>query len=254
MTVIFEQKHFNTAIELGKVDYRGEGQEFFQSAMSFRDYLPNPSMLDTKMWSFYKGFANMLLPSQSNRKIPHTFTLDKERIIKLQSKLLDAVNLHLCTHFTQTLNTRHSNLPIEDVENSIRQAIAALHDGIPENCQWKQNRNNIALCIQHFIIDKPDLFPTIEEFIDLHISNTASDQFRNSELGLIRVLHQVLEETVGRYSDLTLNQLFELLMEPSSSNGNSLQQIANEIAHIGVLHWCVWDPLVYRNSFGEDME
>jgi T-complex protein 11 len=56
------------------------------------------------MWAFFKGFANLLLPSKIGTRIPDTFMFDEERIIKLRSDILDAINLEICSRLFRELH------------------------------------------------------------------------------------------------------------------------------------------------------
>lgn len=70
--------------------------------------LPDVGPLDPSIhsqgntWDFMKALVDLTLPSTSV-KIPDTFFLDEERLIKVRSDMLDLINLEICMHMFRSL-------------------------------------------------------------------------------------------------------------------------------------------------------
>ena len=58
------------------------------------------------MWAFFKGFADLLLPSKMGASLPDTFMFDEERIIKLRSDISDAINLDICIRLLENIHSK----------------------------------------------------------------------------------------------------------------------------------------------------
>jgi hypothetical protein len=76
-TVEFEQTFFMKKIALCKIDIGG-AYSWFQAAKSSYNQ-PENSSSQGDMWAFFKGFADLLLPSNMGASIPDTFMFDEER-------------------------------------------------------------------------------------------------------------------------------------------------------------------------------
>lgn len=49
-----------------------------------------------QLWGFFKALVNFTLPSKASEPVPHTFLFDEDRIVKLRTDMLDAINLEIC--------------------------------------------------------------------------------------------------------------------------------------------------------------
>lgn len=96
-TVQFEQKFFMKKIALGRVDIAG-AHSWFKSA----ECLPNMPELETShsqssTWDFFVALVGLTLSSKAS-ELPHTFLFDEDRLAKLRTDMLDAINLEICMH------------------------------------------------------------------------------------------------------------------------------------------------------------
>lgn len=94
-TVHFEQRFFFKKIQGGRLDI-GTAQSWYREVE--RTYTPTPQ--NTQLFGetavFFEGLARLILPSTKKEGIPNTFLFDEERIVKLRSDMLDAINLEVC--------------------------------------------------------------------------------------------------------------------------------------------------------------
>jgi hypothetical protein len=96
-------------ISLRKIDIGG-AHLWFQAAKSSSNIdQPETNSSQGDMWAFFKGFADLLLPSKMGESIPETFMFDEERIIKLRSEILDAINLDVCVRLLENINSKDSS-------------------------------------------------------------------------------------------------------------------------------------------------
>ncbi|KAH8800839.1 T-complex protein 11-domain-containing protein [Xylogone sp. PMI_703] len=103
-TVMFEQKFFAKKIVAGKLDVQ-RAHQWFKNAVNLLDL---DSAIDTTMskpqlWAFFKALVNFTLPSRSSEPVPHTFLFDEDRILKLCSDMLDAINMEICMQLYRDL-------------------------------------------------------------------------------------------------------------------------------------------------------
>ena len=96
-------------IALRKIDIGG-AYSWFQAAKSSSDNdQPETSSSQGDMWAFFKGFADLLLPSKMGASIPDTFMFDEERIIKLRADISDAINLDICVRLLENIKSKDSS-------------------------------------------------------------------------------------------------------------------------------------------------
>jgi hypothetical protein len=105
-TVGFEQTFFLKKIKLRKIDVTG-AHAWFQAAKSLSsDDQPQNAVSQADMWAFFRGFADLLLPSKMGASIPDSFMFDEERIDKLRVEISDAVNLEICIRLWEKVKNR----------------------------------------------------------------------------------------------------------------------------------------------------
>lgn len=92
-------------IALCKIDAAG-AYVWFQDAKSRSDVdQPQSFISQGDMWSFLRGFVDLLMPSRMGASIPDTFMFDEERIDKLRLEISDAINLDVCTSLLEDTNS-----------------------------------------------------------------------------------------------------------------------------------------------------
>lgn len=94
-------------IALGRLDIAG-AHAWYRRASSLPDLVPLDASMHSQgnTWDFMKALVNLTLPSKAE-VVPHTFTFDEERLIKLRSDMLDLINLETCMHLYRNLDAQN---------------------------------------------------------------------------------------------------------------------------------------------------
>ncbi|PHH59399.1 hypothetical protein CDD81_3230 [Ophiocordyceps australis] len=92
-TTQFEQKFFMRKIHSGKVDV-DQARQWYLDASTLAGDATSSNLGD--MGLFFGALTRMVMPSTAERRLPSTFLFDEERIMKLRSDMVDAVNLEVC--------------------------------------------------------------------------------------------------------------------------------------------------------------
>lgn len=93
-TVHFETRFFCRRITSGKLDTT-RAREWYRPFL-LQQQMQNVPTPNGELWAFFDAFLSTLQPSRRTTQIPQTFQFDEDRIVKLRSDLLDAVNLEVC--------------------------------------------------------------------------------------------------------------------------------------------------------------
>jgi hypothetical protein len=161
------------------------------------------------------------------------------------------------TSFSSTTSTsitsplsRSVELPAAPVDSKLRRSILAIVDDASGNNRWQQSCPDIALELLRSTPSHNDL-SRLESQLNLHLCNPTSSVFQRSESHVLAELYPLLSELAARYAPLTATQLFEVATSPrplpyqAQVPLHALNDVAKQIAHIGILHWRVWAPLAY---------
>lgn len=124
-TVNFEQRFFLKKIAAGKIDvdsakmWYGDACERFSPALS--------SSTNTQafgdMTVFFEGLARLLLPSVNEKTVPNTFLFDEERIMKLRSDMMDAINLEICMKAYEDMESGYGALLLSSALHNLGEQI-----------------------------------------------------------------------------------------------------------------------------------
>ncbi|KAI1262253.1 camp-mediated signaling protein Sok1 [Xylariaceae sp. FL1019] len=100
-TVHFEQRFFAKKIRDQKLDPRSS-YEWYTDLNPAEDSASLQAFGD--MATFFEELVNMVMPSYpaSHNYLPNTFIFDEERLTKLRSDMLDAINLDICMRLYET--------------------------------------------------------------------------------------------------------------------------------------------------------
>ncbi|KXJ86689.1 T-complex protein 11-domain-containing protein [Microdochium bolleyi] len=135
----------------------------------------------------------------------------------------------------------------------------------PPAQRWQTMKDSLALQIFRFTNAPSSELMNFEDMLDLHVSETASELFQEVEEEFHRRLVQELQQRVKSFKNLGAVSLFSVATggrlpstgraagaqsSPSTRNRNngddgSVPDMATRLAHLGLLHWRVWGPLVY---------
>ncbi|KAG5977550.1 hypothetical protein E4U55_006674 [Claviceps digitariae] len=116
-TTHFEQKFFVKKIQARKVDisgardwYRDADRQFSAPAGGAAGGIGSGSNSSSSathnfgdMSSFFEALSRLVLPSSADKRVPSTFLFDEERIMKLRSDVVDAINLDICMRMYEDL-------------------------------------------------------------------------------------------------------------------------------------------------------
>ncbi|CAN8103635.1 unnamed protein product [Discula destructiva] len=101
-TVHFEQRFFYKKIQGGRLDISG-ARMWYQEAIRSFSGKPQHTRVFGETAPFFEALSRLILPSTSKETIPNTFLFDEERIVKLRSDVLDAINLEVCMRLYEDL-------------------------------------------------------------------------------------------------------------------------------------------------------
>ncbi|KAI3330116.1 camp-mediated signaling protein Sok1 [Ustulina deusta] len=108
-TVHFEQRFFLKKIRDGKVNTRSA-----QTWYSQLNAVQNPTSVQAfgETAVFFEELVNIIMPSSARQypNLPSTFLFDEERIAKLRSDILDAINLEVCMRLYEAYETVDRNM------------------------------------------------------------------------------------------------------------------------------------------------
>lgn len=102
-TTHFEQKFFLKKIQSRKVDISGARDWYRDAEHRLSATLGNSTHSFGDMGVFFDALTRLVLPSARDKRIPSTFLFDEERIMKLRSDMLDAINLDVCMRMYEDL-------------------------------------------------------------------------------------------------------------------------------------------------------
>ncbi|KAF4591551.1 cAMP-mediated signaling protein Sok1 [Ophiocordyceps camponoti-floridani] len=102
-TTHFEQKFFLRKMESKKVDTSGARRWYADADRRFAPTSAVSSQTFGDMAVFFEALSRLVLPSTAAKRVPSTFLFDEERIMKLRSDVLDAVNLEVCMRMYEDL-------------------------------------------------------------------------------------------------------------------------------------------------------
>lgn len=94
-TVHFEQRFFYKKIQNSRLDVSA-ARAWYNEAVRSYEGKPQHNRLFGGTASFFEALSKLILPSTLKEAIPNTFVFDEERIVKLRSDMLDAINLEVC--------------------------------------------------------------------------------------------------------------------------------------------------------------
>lgn len=209
------------------------------------------------------GLSEQLLLLDHQVKLPEPFEFDLARLWRLRSELQKIINVHVCWSILESL---FQSLNVKRLFNSkvhstfVMRILALLEED--KDSQSKSsglgtplsNDSGVAMeiartvCVAIGQVDKisDDILQQVEEAVK---KSFASDSV---PLQLVRnyVQQHLLQatcEVAQRYVSMTPLEICESQrrQEYFQSSSSDFSFIATKLAHIGVLHWRVWAPLVY---------
>ena len=248
-TVAFEQRDFLSRIEDGWDP--SEARTWLASERQSRSL---PSGAST----IVAAVTSMIV--YDDDYLPPTFTLDYVRLRSLQTQFQNLMHRAACLRtFEAVLKMLGCNAPIpESFKNDLFARISTLT--IDQNSRAEQVadialeivRRAYRVCKIRKIPSSTDL-----EFAERHLQQNyerTNDNFSELERLLGDELLHLTEQEISIIGNFSPVQIVNHYQPQSSSNSSAkpvtleseLLSIAQKIAHITVLHWRVWAPLIYN--------
>ncbi|KAJ6790314.1 hypothetical protein PWT90_10492 [Aphanocladium album] len=102
-TIHFEQKFFFKKISSRKLDISAAKHWYKEADAKHADSITNSTLNFGETGVFFEALSRLILPSSPEKRLPSTFLFDEERIHKLRSDMLDAINLEVCMRMYEDL-------------------------------------------------------------------------------------------------------------------------------------------------------
>jgi hypothetical protein len=133
-TTHFEQKFFYKKIQSGKVDVSTAMRWYRDAEMMYLRSARQTSQTFGEMGVFFEALSRLVLPSNADKRLPTTFLFDEERMAKLRSDAIDAVNLDICMRMYEDLEY-HGRLTSMNIfaQNSVDDDAASMTDNFNFN-------------------------------------------------------------------------------------------------------------------------
>ncbi|OAA59442.1 T-complex 11 [Cordyceps fumosorosea ARSEF 2679] len=102
-TIHFEQKFFFKKISSRKMDIASSKDWYKNANAACAASMASSTSNSGDSGVFFHALARLVLPSCPDKRLPNTFLFDEERILKLRSDMLDAINLEVCMKMYEDL-------------------------------------------------------------------------------------------------------------------------------------------------------
>ncbi|KAL2809951.1 T-complex protein 11-domain-containing protein [Aspergillus granulosus] len=259
-TIPFLQDYFRSKIDGG--NFRVESSRLWYQ--SLREQELRRMEVPTQMDGFWplslllQGLSELLLQFDNPDGFPETFIFDSDRLWDLRISLQSAINLEICCHVLESyMHSKKRHIPApEQTYATFRSRVATLmkenEDCARRSPRWLKNVRSIALEIARFasmaccgeVLVEDHL---IEQLLEYHLSNEAH-LFRACQ-SVVR--EKLLHATLGlakRYLNMSPLAICEAQPHPAHrpiEQRYGIERDAMRLAHIAVLHWRVWAPILY---------
>lgn len=215
-----------------------------------------------------QGLVELLLQFDHPEAFPETFIFDSERLWQLRATLQNLVNIDISWYIFESYvhkQKRYLSAPAE-IYSTFRSRIWSLmeenegwHRASPG---WRNNVRCVALEIARFAcagcrgneVVSDEVIEPIETAVQWHLSNE-SELFQYFQGALQEKLFKATSELAKKYLNMSPLAICESQRGfPASSLPQHLYDIewtAMRLAHMSVLHWRVWAPILYLSETGE---
>ncbi|KAK9424531.1 putative T-complex protein 11 [Seiridium unicorne] len=141
-TVHFEQKFFKKKIQTAKLEPLPAQQWYHLATLECQpDHVSRATFGD--MAVFFEALSRLILPSNPE-PFPNTFLFDEERMYKLRSDMLDAINLEICMRLFEELEKKykHSAIPTPLLATPFADALGFLTAGSDDESEFNFNSSS----------------------------------------------------------------------------------------------------------------
>ena len=250
-TVHFEQKYFLRKIEGGME---------VSEAIDWYDAVVAHEERPYRLAAFTRAIIDMIITGDPI-SLP-SFTFDADRLRTMQADFRTCMRLVVCGEaLTRTIHVLgHANVPLTTACEGLMHRLSCMSEVGLSRKSWLWQSENVALeivregyklCnIQGLPSEK--MVTDTEKFLQKGW-RTQSDLYQELESFLCRDLENRVDQEVESTVSLTPLQILNhhnpepALREPKNAR-DRLQSIARRIAHIAILHWRVWGPILYHQS------
>jgi hypothetical protein len=272
-TINFEQKYHLSRMKRQRYNVRYARHWYLNSREALTRIHPTAAWPNRDLKAFVSALLQMLLPN-STVTYPDTFNLDTDRLRALRAEIQDLMYENICCQILTRLVAKRSRAENvnEEAHMNLRGDLQKLiADGrflsLPSgNISVELVRHALRLSGQNTEYDA-ELAEMAEEWLLRAHSNPDTQQQHAEELKA-----ELLEDLflyVERYLTISPWDIFNALVAPTISTqpvtipsampGGSMAlyrpsrrtDLLHRLSHIAVLHWRIWENLVYNN---EDIE
>ncbi|EED23793.1 cAMP-mediated signaling protein Sok1, putative [Talaromyces stipitatus ATCC 10500] len=209
------------------------------------------------------GLSEHILQPDEQVKLPEPFDFDTARLWRLRSEVQKIIHVHVCWSILESLlqsldskrsysSQMHASFVMRvaallEKDNDSKSEPSSLGSRLPNDSSIAME---MARTICAVIGQMDDVSDDILKQVEDAIRKSFADD--STQLQLVRncVHRQLLQatcEVAQRYVNMTPLEICESQRQHAYLQSSSLDFsfIATKLAHIGVLHWRVWAPLVY---------
>ena len=272
-TIGYQKDYFEQRIARGRLDTK-QAKEWYQQAC--RSHLFPAANIknrlkDSRFIALIHGFVWLCSPHVSNehfeRNLPVTLRYDRERFQRLRCEVEDLVYTRLAMQvFRDLLRLDEQNGLQPRVEQYAKERLWVITDSDSEEdvaTLWLGNIAAVALEIAKLVLRlQPERFRPLDELVvgatqalERAFSQLLTDE---SNKTLTELQTSTIEEAQA-FAKMTTLEMSEAQREwqPQQTQKMqtryvpSIEDMARRLAHMSVLHWQVWQTLVYSEAFEE---
>ena len=256
MEVAEARSWYDTAMSSDSIEYTREGRQSLAPGYDFRE--------DDQIL-FARAAVDLVCDPES--EIPNTFVYDKERLQSLrldfQQCLLQTIITESCCRLLRQL--KYVGIPSPEAMRKILLRLWQLDQNSLPGKSGKPDSQEVVLEITRSIYEECNIhaLPRDEDMAMVRsyiqsATDKESDLYHDILASTWDELDILIEQEVLAIHDLEPLQMLNYYRPIPSSRAKfdtmSLQDLAQRIAHIAVLHWRVWGPIVYCRPRGHVQE
>ncbi|KAE8148579.1 Tcp11-domain-containing protein [Aspergillus avenaceus] len=269
-TIPFLQEYFRGKIE--RDNFRVESSRLWYQQLRGRELRQmEDSAQPDSFWPLsvlFSGLSDLLLQFHSPESFPETFIFDSDRLWQLRACLQNLINLDICwfifdSYLQLPMNKRYITTPAQlsaPLYPTFRSRIGSLmdeNDDCPRGSpQWRKNIQCIALEIARLAgavcgygaMVSDEAIATIQKALEQNLSNE-TQCFQYFQNCLRERLLAATLSSAKKYLEMSPLAICESQRGhphvPASQQHYDIERISMRLAHMGVLHWRVWAPILY---------
>ncbi|OCK85330.1 Tcp11-domain-containing protein [Lepidopterella palustris CBS 459.81] len=291
-TINFEQKYHLSRIARRRINVEIAQRWYSYETHRLRQLSPesflHKDLGRVQLEVFIHGLIGLLLSNDSRNDFPETFYLDHDRLRTLKSELHDLVYFEICFEIFGLLLKRlgfHGPISHRTRESLRNSLFAIIGEGTGHSSGWwTANREHISVeLVRHALHVRGyshsyDGYLVHEADCLLHqvFYSQCPDAFARHADAVEQTILQEILDCTNRHINSSPMEMFNSLIAPStppppppppmsnisaprptreqstSSAPDHLTNIVHRIAHIAMLHWRIWGPIVYVLPEDED--